>query len=364
MKLSKISLIPLILCLLILLVSCGAGNSISAYSKYSYEFLGAFDTVIQFMGYAENEQDFENMAKIGETRFTELNKLFDIYNDYEGINNIKTINDNAGIKPVKVSQEIIDLILFSKDWYNKTGGFVNIALGPVLSIWHDYRESGINNPQNAQLPPMDKLRGALKYTDINKVIVDNEKKTVFLSEKNMSLDVGAIAKGFSTEIVSKELYGQGFTSFIISSGGNVRVIGKPLDGVRKKWGIGIQNPDGNPLNPDDIPLDTAFIEEGSVVTSGDYQRYYTVNGVRYNHIIDSETLMPATHYRAVTVYTENSGEADFLSTTLFILPYDQSKRLAESLEGVEALWIMPDGTIRATDKMKQMLKNMGGATNK
>lgn len=364
MKNMKIGLIPFFMSIFILLSGCGSDNAVSAYSKYNYEFLGAFDTVIQFMGYAKSQQDFEKMAKIGEARFVELNKLFDIYNDYDGINNIKTINDNAGIKPVEVSQEVMDLIQFSKDWYNKTGGYVNIALGPVLSIWHNYREAGINDPENAELPPMDILHEAAGYTDINKVIVDKDKRTVFLSDKNMSLDVGAVAKGYSTEIVAKELEEQGFTSFIISSGGNVRVSGKPLDGVREKWGIGIQNPDGDPLNPNDTPLDTAFIESGSVVTSGDYQRYYMVNSVRYNHIIDSGTLMPADHYRAVTVYTKNSGEADFLSTTLFILPYDQSRKLAEGLDGVEALWIMPDGTIQATDKMKQLLKNMGGATNK
>lgn len=341
-----------------------AANMSDDYTKYSYEFLGAFDTVIQIVGYARNQRDFEKMAKLAESRFMELHRLFDIYHDYDGINNIKTINDRAGIEPVRVSQEVIDLIQFSKEWYDKTGGTVNIAMGPVLSIWHEYRERGLDHPDEAGLPPMESLLEAAKFCDIQRVIVDEEAQTVFLSEKGMSLDVGAVAKGFATEIVADELQRQGYSSFLISAGGNVRTVGEPLDGLRTKWGIGIQDPDSDQSQNEKSPLDTVYISEGSVVTSGDYQRYYEVDGVRYHHLIDPETLMPATYYRSVTVCAEDSGLADFLSTNLFLLPYEESRKLAEELDGVEALWVFPDGSFKATDGMKAMLKVMGGATNK
>ena len=356
-------IIPLILCVVMIMNGCSVDQPSSTYSKYTYEFLGVFDTVIQFMGYAKVDKDFVALAKNGEARFIVLNQLFDIYNDYPGINNIKTINDNAGIKPVEVPQEVIDLLLFSIEWYHKTGGVVNIALGPVLKIWHEYRDAGINDPEHSELPPIEKLREAEKYTNINKIIIDKDKKTVYLSDKNMSIDVGAIAKGYATEVVAKDLQSMGYTSFIVSSGGNVRIIGAPLDGVRKKWGIGIQDPNGNVYDPEDY-MDTVFTEGGSVVTSGDYQRYYIVDKIKYHHLIDPTTLMPANYYRSVSILTENSGEADFLSSTLFLLPYDESRRLADSLDGVEALWIMADGTIQVTDNMKKVLKNLGGATNK
>jgi thiamine biosynthesis lipoprotein len=357
-------IMALICYVLTLMQGCSVELSPGSFSKYSYEFLGAFDTAIQFMGYARNEREFADMARLGEDRFMELHRLFDIYNDYDGINNIKTINDNAGVKPVTVDSEIIDLILFSKEWHRRTGGAVNIALGSVLGVWHFYREIGLSDPASAMVPPIDKLREAAKHTDIDKVIVDERENTVYLEDRNMRLDVGAVAKGYATELVARELREKGYDSFIISSGGNVRVEGKPADSSRSKWGIGIQDPAGNPLNPDDTPLDTAFIDRGSVVSSGDYQRYYIVNGKRYHHIIDPESLMPADHFRAVTIYAADSGEADFLSTTVFILPYDQGLKLVQSLDGVEALWIMPDGTIEATDGMKKMLKKMGGASNK
>lgn len=332
----------------------------SEYSKYTYEFLGAFDTFIQFMGYAKSQEEFEAMTQIGQARFLELHKLYDIYNDYEGINNVKTINDNAGIKPVEVRQEIIDLILLSKEWYHKSNGKCNIALGSMLSIWHDYREEGIDNPPAAKLPPLNDLKNAMQYTDINKVIVDKEKRTVYLEDKNMRLDVGAVAKGYASEVVADELAAKGYTSFIISSGGNVRTVGQPRDGLRKKFGIGLQDPNGNPKDPEEPPIETVFLVDQSVVTSGDYQRFYTVDGKKYHHLIDPVTLMPADYFRAVTIITEHSGFADFMSTTLFLTPYEEGLELANKL-GVDAIWIMKDGTMIATDNAKKIMKKMGGA---
>ncbi|MEA4846246.1 MAG: FAD:protein FMN transferase [Clostridiaceae bacterium] len=331
----------------------------SEFAKYSDTFFGTFDTLTQVVGYTKSEQEFKGYFEKIRLRFEELHKLYDIYNDYEGMNNIKTINDNAGVKPVKVDKEIIGIILFAKDWYGKTGGRTNIAMGAVLSIWHDYREQGEGDPQNAKLPSMEGLREAEKHTDINKIIVDEANSTVYLADSKMSLDVGAIAKGFAAEIVAKEMMAEGFTSGIISPGGNIRIIGKPLDGVRERWGIGIQDPDKMLVTAEENLLDTIFVNNASVVSSGDYQRYYVVDGNVIHHLIDPDTLMPGEYYRAVTVVTEDSGLADFLSTTAFLLPYDKSRELLESIDGAEAVWIMPDGKVEATDGMKRIMKSHG-----
>ena len=362
-KAFKAIILLVILVLAAMIPGCG-GSSMAGYTKYSYEFLGAFDTVIQIIGFAKSQDEFEAMAKLGETRFMELHRLFDIYNSYTGFNNIKTINDNAGVKPVEVRQEIIDLLQFSIEWYYKTGGTVNIALGPVLRIWHEYREHGIENPEEAMLPPMEDLVEASRFCDIGKIVVDPDARTVFLPDRNMSIDVGAVAKGFAVETVARELREKGYDSFLISAGGNVKVVGKPKDSTRSKWGIGIVDPDGDMEDQEGSTLDTLYIDKGSAVTSGDYQRYYKVDGRKYHHLIDPETLMPASHYRSVTVYAVDSAEADFLSTTLFLLPYEKSRKLAEDMEGIEALWVFPDGSIEVTDGMKTMLKVLGGATNK
>ncbi|HOB35485.1 MAG: FAD:protein FMN transferase [Firmicutes bacterium] len=327
------------------------------FQLYSDSILDAFDTVITLFAYTETEEEFREYFELARTRFRELHRYYDIYNTYPGLNNIKTINDMAGIAPVKVDKEVLDLVALGVDWA-RAGRKTNIALGPVLQIWHDYRTDGVYDPDNAALPPMELLQEAARRADIDKVIIDVENSTVFLAEPGMRLDVGAVAKGYATEVVARELYAAGMRSGAISAGGNIRTVGKPRDGVREQWGIGIIDP-AKSLFAEDRNLDMVFVNDASVVTSGDYQRYYYVDGVRYHHLIDPDTLMPAPHFRAVTVVTRDSGLADLLSTELFLLPYAESRQLADALDGVEALWVMPDGEVRITDGLKKMLRSHG-----
>ncbi len=331
----------------------------SEYTKYTNSFFDAFDTVTQVVAYTRTEAEFDAYYEQIHARFRELHQLYDIYNVYPGQNNLKTINDNAGIKPVPVDQEIIDLLLFAKEWYERTGGQTNIAMGAVLRIWHDYRTEGIDEPQNAKLPPLADLQAAADHTDLDQVIIDPAAGTVYLQDPRMSLDVGALAKGYATEKVAQEITAAGLTSGIISAGGNVRVLGKPLDNVRERWSIGIQDPDQSILSDTQSVLDTVYVTDLSVVSSGDYQRYYIVDGQLIHHLIDPVTLFPGAYFRAVTVVTRDSGLADFLSTALFLQPLPAAKALAASIEGVEALWVLPDGTVEVTEGLKPKLKSFG-----
>ena len=168
-------------------------------TRYEAEFLMLFDTVTRIVGYANDKEEFTRYVNIIHSNLEEYHQLYDIYNDYEGVNNIKTINDNAGIKPVKVDKRLIDLIKFSINLYEKTNGQTNIAFGAVLKIWHKYRTEGIEDPENAALPSEEELRNASMHTNIQDIIIDDELSTVFLKDPMMSLDVGAIAKGYATE---------------------------------------------------------------------------------------------------------------------------------------------------------------------
>lgn len=327
------------------------------YTRYTDSFFGTFDTLVQVVAYTKSEEEFRRYFEAVKTCFERLHKLFDIYHNYEGINNLKTINDNAGRNPVKVEQEIIDLILFAKQWYKTTGESANIAFGPVLKIWHDYREEGTYDPLNAALPPIEALRNAAQYTDLDKVIVDEKNSTVFLAEEKMSLDVGAVAKGFAVEIAAQKVISMGMESGVINASGNIRLIGLPRDENRTRWSIGIQNPEVSIFAENERLLDTVYLEEGAIDTSGDYQRYYVVNGNRYHHLIDPRTFFPANYYRSVTVVADNAAVADFLTTALFLLPFEKSLSVAERLEKVEAFWVFPDGSIETTAGMKEILKS-------
>ena len=333
------NLIALLTAVFLLLPGCGVQKTPdTGYTKYSAQFYGTFDTVVQIVGYCKTEEEFSRYAGQIKSRMEELSQLYDIYYEYSDENNLKTINDNAGIQPVPVREEILDLIEFCQEWYGKTDGKVNIALGPVLSIWHNYMERYSADPTDAKLPKIESLMEKLPVCNIEDVIVDREAGTVYLAKEGMSLDVGAVAKGYATQLACQEAYDAGFTSFIVSAGGNVVAADPPLDGIRSGWGIGIQDPFTAEELGGGNSIDVAYVNNTCVVTSGDYQRYYMVGKQRVHHIIDPDTLMPAAYYRGVTVIIPDSGIADLASTTLYTLPYEDSRAMAEKM-GWEAMWI-------------------------
>lgn len=310
-----------------------------------------FDTVVQFILYTDNEKDFNLYVEKIKERFEFYHKLYDKYNEYEGVNNIKTINENAGIEPVKVDQEIIDLLSFSLNLYNKTYKKNNIAMGPVLEVWHDYREmysDPFEYPSDnteSELPPLELLNNKAKYANIEDIIIDDINNTVFLKNENMSIDVGGVAKGYATERIVRELEEGGLKDFVINAGGNVRVVGysRDADGKERLWNTGITNP----FDLSAKSISNVQVTDKSVVSSGNYQRFYWHNNQRYNHIIDPSTLYPGTEYAQITVCVEDSGLADYLSTEIFLLPYEKGLEIAKKFNA-EVLWIFMDGEIRAT----------------
>jgi len=226
----------LILLLSLLLAGCAAPAP--ELKQYNATFLSLFDTVTTIVGRAESEALFQEKAQQIHDRLLVYHKLFDIYNDYEGINNLKTVNDNAGIAPVKVDSAIIELLLDCRSYYEITGGRVNVAMGSVLRLWHEARTDGLRDPRTAKLPDRDKLTAAAEHMGIDDVIIDPEASTVYLSDPVLRLDVGAIAKGWATQRVAE----QSPSGLLISVGGNVCATG-PKNGD-SPWVIGIQHPEG------------------------------------------------------------------------------------------------------------------------
>jgi len=343
----KILALLLIIALIFNLSGCDTKDK-----RYQAQFLELFDTATTIIGYAKDKATFSQTAQMIYDELKVYHELYDIYNDYERINNIKTINDNAGIAPVKVDQKIIDLLKLGQKAYDLSGGKVNIAFGSVLAVWHQYREEGLDDPDKAELPPIDVLKEKAQHTDMNKVIINEKDSTVYLEDPEMRLDVGAIGKGYATERVAQYMIDKGYTSLLLSVGGNVRAIGSREE-KQKAWNVGIQNPD---LESKDKYLMITELENLSLVSSGDYERYYTVDGKRYHHIIDPDTLMPAEYFTAVSIICEDSGLADALSTTVFSMSLEDGKKLIESLPGVEAMWVEKDGEIVYSSGFESYIK--------
>lgn len=310
---------------LLLLSGCGTGMQ-----RYEATYWDVFDTVTTVTGYAAGQAEFDAAAREIHDALLEYHRLYNIYESYDGLRNLKTVNDQAGIGPVPVDTRILSLLQFAQTAWTETGSRVNAAMGSVLAHWHDAREQALEDPDRAALPDRSALEEAALHTDLSALELDLEAGTAFLTDPDMALDVGALAKGYAVEQVAAAAPDH----FLISVGGNVCATGPKPDGT--PWTVAVENPDGGDF------LYLLSVEDRSVVTSGDYQRYFELDGVRYHHIIDPDTLEPAAYWRSVTVVADSSAAADCLSTALFTLPQAEGQRLLDQW-GAEALWIGRDG---------------------
>ena len=330
-----------LLCLLL----GGCAGAKQEKKQYTATFLTLFDTVTTVVGRADSEAQFKEKAQKVHDALLEYHQLFDIYNDYEGIHNLKTVNDAAGFGPVQVDSRIIWLLSECKKVFGTTGGKVNVAMGSVLKLWHDARSDGINDPVNAKLPDRSALESAAEHTDLDAVVIDDAASTVFITDPRLRLDVGAIAKGWAVQQVAEKMP----AGLLISVGGNVCATG-PKDESGTPWVVGVQDPAGG-----DSYLHTLYVTKGSVVTSGDYQRTYMVDGKLYHHIIDPETLYPSEYWRSVTVVCDHSGWADALSTALFLLPLEEGQELLAQFDA-KAMWVNAGGEIFYSPGFQEMIR--------
>ncbi len=333
-------------CVLLLLVAVLLlGSCASAGKPHQITYLNLFDTVTTLLCYSGTASDFRENAQIIYDGLYRYHRLFDIYNEYEGIHNLKTVNDHAGISPVTVDSAIIELLLDCKAYYALTDGKVNAAMGSVLRLWHEARQESLADPANAYLPDRSQLSLAAAHMDFDNVLIDEAASTVYITDPMISLDVGAIAKGWACQQVARSAP----EGMLLSVGGNVCATGAK-DTRGNPWVIGIQNPDDG-----DSYLHTIHLTSGAVDTSGDYQRAYAVSGQRYHHIIDPETQMPAPYWRSVTVVCADSGLADALSTALFLLPQQEGQALLEK-SGAEAMWVDGNGEIYYSPGFQQYIR--------
>lgn len=328
--------------------SCRGGSNDKQYTTRSRTISEShFNTYSAIYTYADGDDtNIERWATLAEETLSYYHKLFDIYYEYAGVNNIMTINKNAGVAPVEVDEEMIDFLVYCKELYTLTQGKTNIMLGSVLTIWHNAREeadSGIGYLEPEKLPAMDALEEANKHTSIDSLIINKEDSTAYISDPNASLDVGAVAKGYTVDIVYNRLKEDGADSVILNIGGNIRTIGLNPDGT--KWASGVTNPDRESL---ETVICRMEIGETSIVTSGDYERYFVSGNKKYHHIIDPDTLVPAAYFSSVTIITESSALADALSTALFCMTYEEGLELINSIGGIEVIWIDTEYNVKHT----------------
>ena len=346
-RLKQSTAILLLLVLTAALAGCGAREAahaapeaIEPKGKVYYTY---FDTVSYVYDYAgDSAERFDDRSAEVSHILEDYHRLFDIYHEYAGLTNLCSLNKAAGGEALELDPRLIDFLVYAREMYDTTGGEMNVMLGAVLRLWHDCREAASDDPSNASIPTEEELREAAAHTDIGLLEIDAEKGTARITDPLASIDVGALGKGYAVERAAEYLEQEGAFGYVLNIGGNIRCIGDRPDG--SGWVTAIRNPD----NAAEDFACRIRIRDTACVTSGVYERFFTVDGQRYHHIIDRDTLYPAAYFLSLTVITRDSALADALSTALFCMSFEDGLKLTEKLGGVEVLWIFPDGTQRST----------------
>lgn len=304
--------------LFFIILSLFALTGCDSMQKYDTQFYDVFDTVSSLSVYAKNEEEAKQYQKAVHERLLELHRLCDPYNGYDGINNIKAINEAKGAE-LEISDDLHNMIEYGINAHKKTDGAINIALGATLEIWHRYRSEALEGKE-AAIPTKEELESTRALDNIS--AVELTKNGVRITKSGTALDLGATAKGYAADEALKLLKEMGCDSALINLGGNVGCYSGSAH--NKPWKVGVQDA----LDPDGLS-DVIEISDGFVVSSGNYQRFYMYNGKKMHHIIDPETLMPAEGMSGTTVVCGSGADGDMLSTALFILPKEKGIKLAE-----------------------------------
>lgn len=223
---------------------------------------------------------------------------------------ISYVNENASSGEVLVSREFFDVLKFSVEFAQKSGGAFNPALGSLINLW------GIGT-EHQRIPAENEIEEAKKHCDFNAITLREADEGCFVSfaDDKLRVDLGGIVKGYAADELVKLLKERGVTKAVINLGGNIYAFGSKSDKPDEKWNIGIKNP----LKVDAEPIVILEVNSTSVVTSGNYERFFMEDGVRYHHIIDGKTGYPAENDLAsVTVVNESSIFCDAMATACFV----------------------------------------------
>ena len=321
-------------------------SSCAKQEKVYKESRSVMDTFTTITVISSSKQKAKEAVDAG---FAEIEKLDKFLNNFEPDSEISTVSKFAGVKPVHVSAETLDLMQKTIGISGITNGAFDPAIAPVGKLW---KFSG--RPANPGMPPDDAIRNALKLVDYRKIKTDSASSEIYLEEKGMEIDLGGIAKGYAADKAIEAIKAKGIKSALVAIAGDIRGYG--LNASEKAWKVGIQNP--RPENPNsERPWEDIFatlnLKESAVSTAGDYQRYFIKDGKRYHHIIDPATGYPSeSGLISVSVIAPDGYIADGIDTAILILGLEKGIKLLES-RGI-------DGVLVDSQKRVFITKNLKG----
>lgn len=264
----------------------------------------------------------------------ETSRLEHLISDWIPTTPISEVNRNAGIKAVKVPQEVFDLVQRANRISELTSGAFDISYASMDKIW---KFDGTMNV----MPTAEEIKKSVSRVGYKNIILDAKNSMIFLKNGGMKLGLGGIGQGFIADKIKAMLVEKGVVAGIVNISGDINTWGKQLDG--NQWKVGIKNP----LNKDKI-FATFPLEDSAVETSGSYEKYVTFNGKRYSHIIDTRTGYPASGIISVSVFAKSTELADALATGIFVLGVDVGLDLVNQLPGVGCIYVEDNGKISAS----------------
>ncbi len=356
----KIFNMILIVMLAFFLFGCIDGSGEIKAHIYTFNLGSAFETVnkVQLVSKTEVEEEvrtklYDDMVLI----LDNLDKKFNVVkrnDDY--VTELMQINNNAGIKPVVVSDEVMYVIEESLKvaLMSKVDGVAlfDPTIAPVWEKW-DFPNNIFSVAQqgvpNEYLPTSEQITELLKLVNINNVIIDKDNKTVFLKEENMALDLGAVVKGYAADVIEQYLLDEGFEKAVIDIGANILLMGSYVDkkGKDAPWNVSIRTPlkDLNamiPTNSDVLTIGSINVINKTVVTSGIYEKFIrTEDGIDYHHILDPRTGYSLdNNVVSVSVITDLSIKGDAYSTALFALGLEKGMEFVNSNDDIECIYVV------------------------
>ena len=306
-----------------------------AYEKTFF----AMDTVVSVQFYTDSEQKAQLIFDLVLAKMEELEQLLSAHSQDSDVARLAAA---AGVEWVRVNPATLEVLRIAQDYAARTDGAFDITIAPVLEMYNF-------NPGKEQRPSRVQLDQALRFVDWQKVELDTEARTAFLTKAGMKIDLGGVAKGYIVDGCLEVLRDNGIEFGLTNAGGDIGLLAGKVDG--SPWRVGIKNPDNPQAN-----FAIVEVSHCAIATSGDYERFFIEDSQRYHHIIDPRTGMPADKARSVTVVAPSAQEADLLSTAVFVMGPERGLAFVEALPDVDAVIWDSEGKVHWSSGLLRLAK--------
>ena len=301
------------------------------------------DTLVTITVVSDSKEIAEKAIDAAFAKIENLDRLLNFFSPESEVSNI---NKNAGISVIKVSPDTLDVLDKSLLVSKNTEGAFDITIGPVITLYDFYKK----------IKPEDSvIKKNLSFVNYRDLIIDRNKSTAFLKKKGMLIDLGGISKGYAADKAVEVLKRNGIHAGLVSVAGDIKAFGLKPDGM--PWKIGIRNPRIPPLVKggeggftDDI-MATIELRDMAISTSGDYERYFMLDGRRYHHILDPKTGYPAEESQSVSIITNKALFTDAFATGVFIQGHEKGMRVLEKM-GFDGVIVDSQGKVHITPNIR------------